>query len=203
MVRETLLRAKSAAPTARDLRREAGRSEGFTIGKQEGFDTGLELGRLQAYQDASNALNQANAEQVSRLASSIDEVLRQFEKQRFEFFKQAEEQLADLAAEIARRAIARELEASRESLINLAHDVLEEATDAKRVKLRVSPMDASMLEARLTELRSAFAHMEQVEIIEDKSIGFGCKLETDLGLIDARVEEYLARIAEASREGRP
>lgn len=202
IVRETLLRRKSASPTARDARREAGRSEGFTIGKQEGFDKGLELGRLQAYQDCARALEKSNADQVRRLAESIDTSLRQFHHQREQFFKQAEETLADLATEIARRAIARELESSRESLVQIAHDVLEEVSDSKRVKLRVNPKDASMMEARLSEIKAAFAHIEHVEIVEDKSIGFGCKLETDLGLIDGRVEDYLARIAAESREGR-
>jgi flagellar biosynthesis/type III secretory pathway protein FliH len=201
-VRESLLRAKSGSPTSRDKKREAGREEGFRIGKQEGFDKGLELGRLQAYQDAKRELDQRNAAQVARFAASIDETMRQFESQRTAYFTEAEETLAGLVAEIARRAIARELEANRDSLVALAHQVLEEATDAKRVKLRVNPMDASMMEAKLTEIKAAFASLESIEVVEDKSIEFGCVLETDLGLIDARVEDYLERIVHEGREGR-
>ena len=70
------------------------------------------------------------------------------------------------------------------------------------MKLRVNPCDGSMMEARLSEIKSAFASLESIEVVEDKSIGFGCVLETDLGLIDARVEDYLARIVHESREGK-
>jgi flagellar biosynthesis/type III secretory pathway protein FliH len=59
-----------------------------------------------------------------------------------------------------------------------------------------------MMEARLSEIKAAFAHIEQIEIVEDKSISFGCRLESDLGLIDARVEDFLARIVQESREGK-
>jgi flagellar assembly protein FliH len=201
-VRESLLRSKSAKPTARDKQREIGRDEGYRIGKHEGFDKGLELGRLEAYQDAKRELDAANTAQVQKLAASVDQVMRQFEQQRAEFLAHAEEALADLVAEVAKRAIARELEQDRESLISLAHQVLEEATDAKRVKLRVNPCDGSMMEARLSEIKSAFASLESIEVVEDKSIDFGCVLETDLGLIDARVEDYLARIVHESREGK-
>lgn len=199
-VRAALLRAKAKSPTARDQRREAGRKEGHDIGRQEGFDAGYEAGKQQAFAQAKKELDQTNAAQIQRMAQSIETMLNQFEQQRQQFFVEAEEALAGLATEIARRAIARELEHSRESLVELAHQVLEETTDATRVKLRVNPLDASTLEARRSEVLGAFSNIEHFEIVEDRTIAFGCKLETDLGMIDGRVKDYLARIVQEARE---
>lgn len=201
-VRDVLLRTTSKTPTKRDQRRDVAREEGMQIGHQDGYLAGFEEGRRTAHADAKRELDQANAAQIERFASSVRDALEQFEAQRQDFFKQAEETLSDLATEIARRAIARELELSRESVSAIAHQVLEECTQATRVRLRVSPMDGSIMEARRTELKNAFSHIESLEIVEDRTIAFGCKLETDLGMIDARVEDYLARIVEEAREGR-
>jgi flagellar assembly protein FliH len=201
-VRAALLRAKSKTPTARDVRREEGRSEGYQIGYQEGLNAGFEDGKRQAYLDAKRELDQQNAAQVQQLADSIENMLRQLEDQRAEFFVDAEQALAGLAVEIARRAIARELDQSRESLVELAHQVLEETTDATKVKLRVNPLDASTMEARRGDVLGAFSNIESFEIVEDRTIPFGCRLETDLGMIDARVQDYLARIVQELREAR-
>ena len=129
-------------------------------------------------------------------------MLRQLEEQKQQFFLEAEQALAGLAIEIARRAIARELDHTRESLVELSHQVLTEATDATKVKLRVNPMDASTMESRRTDVMGAFSNIEHFEIIEDRSIEFGCRLETDLGLIDGRVQDYLSRIVQESREAK-
>jgi flagellar biosynthesis/type III secretory pathway protein FliH len=201
-VRAALLRAKAKVPTARDKRRDAGRKEGHDIGRIEGFDAGFEDGKKQAYASAKRELDQANAAQIQRMAESVATILRQLEEQKQQFFVDAEDALAGLAIEIARRAIARELEHSRESLVELSHQVLAEATDATRVKLRVNPMDASAMEARRGDVLGAFSNIEHFEVVEDRSIEFGCRLETDLGLIDGRVQDFLARIVQESREAR-
>lgn len=201
-VRAALLRAKAKTPTARDLRREQGRTEGYQIGYQEGLEAGFQDGRTQAYNDAKRELDQANAAQIERLAQSVEAILDQLSEQKAEFFVEAEQALAGLAIEIARRAIGREIEHTRESLVDLAHQVLDEATDATKVKLRVNPLDASTLEARRNEVLGAFSNIESFEIVEDRNIAFGCRLETDLGMIDARVKDYLARIVREAQEAK-
>ena len=35
-----------------------------------------------------------------------------------------------------------------------------------------------------------------------RNIAFGCRLETDLGMIDARVKDYLARIVREAQEAK-
>ena len=40
------------------------------------------------------------------------------------------------------------------------------------VRLRVSPMDGSIMESRRTELKNAFSHIESLEIVEDRTIAF-------------------------------
>ena len=201
-LREQLLKSKPGSMTKRDKRKEIGRAEGYEIGFEEGVLAGEKQGRDQAYAQSKVELDRAHSGQIQQFASGINDTLRQFEEQREEWFTRAEEQLARLAVEIARRAIARELECTRESVVEIAHLVLDEVTESKKARLSVNPLDGSVMEARLTSIKAAFANLENIEVVEDRSIGFGCRLETDSGMIDARVEDFLARIVLEGREGR-
>lgn len=201
-LRKQLLKSKPEVMTKRDISREAGRAEGYEIGFEQGVQEGERQGRLQAHAQCKEELDRANSGQIQKFAEGIDTTMRQFDEQQREWFSNAEEKLADLAIEIARRAIARELECTRESVVDLAHQVLEEVTESKKARLSVNPMDGSVMEACKTDIQAAFANLENIEVVEDRSIGFGCRLETDSGMIDARVEDYLARIVLESREDR-
>lgn len=201
-LRDQLLRSTPKIKLGRDARREEGRAEGIKIGYAEGLVEGQKEGRQQSYAQSKAELDRAHGNQIQQFAEGINDAMRQFEEQREQWFVHAEEKLAGLAIEIARRAISKELETSRESVVEIAHQVLEELTESSRVRLRVNPIDGSVMEARLTEIRAAFSNLQNIEIVEDRNVGFGCCLETDAGMIDARVENYLARIVSDGMEGR-
>ncbi|MCH8977774.1 MAG: hypothetical protein IH945_00830 [Armatimonadetes bacterium] len=201
-LRQALLKRKPGTLVGRDARREEGRIEGYEIGREQGLSDGREIGRLDAFSRAKKELDTKNLVQIERFAQELDDSIRQFQEQRAEWFEQAEQKLADLAIEIARRAIARELESSRESVVELASQALDEVTDSGKVRLRVNPQDGSVMESRLTELKAAFSNLKDIEVVEDRGVAFGCRLETDAGMIDARVEDFLARIAAEAREDR-
>ncbi|MCH7904079.1 MAG: hypothetical protein IH944_05865 [Armatimonadetes bacterium] len=199
---ERALHSKPKVLRGRDAAREKGREQGYRIGFFEGVEKGKIEGDLVARRHGKADFDKANAEHSAKFAASVEQAMAQFEQQRAEWFEHAEQTLADLAIEIARRAIGRELETTREGVVDLVKQVLEEVTDGTRVRLRVNPMDASALEAQLTEIKAAFSHLRNVEVVSDRSVGFGCRIESDAGMIDARVESYLGRIASEAQEGR-
>lgn len=199
-LRTAMLKSKPRVLIGRDARREEGRAEGYAIGREEGLADGRVIGKLDAFNKAKHEQDTKNLVQIELFSQELDESMRQFVEQREAWFEQAAHKLADLAVEIARRAIARELEASRESVFELATQVLDEVTDSGNVRLRVNPQDGSVMESRLTELKAAFSNVKDIEVVEDRGVAFGCRLETDAGMIDARVEDFLARIAAEARE---
>ncbi len=196
-VRDALIRRTGSSMSAADLKREAARKEGYDIGRQEGFDAG----RAQALGDSKNEFDAINLAQSKKFADGLGSALESFESETKHWYAMAEESLSGLAIEIARRAIAKELEVSRESVVAIAHEVLSEATEGAKVRLRINPMDGSAVEARRKELVAAFSHLKNIEFVEDRSVGFGCKLETDAGMIDARVEDFLSRIVATAKKG--
>lgn len=197
-VRDALLRRPSASLNPADARREAARKEGFEIGRQEGYDAG----RAEAMVMSKNDFDQVNLEKSKKFSAGLQAALDTFDEEVKAWYANAEESLADLAIEIARRAIGKELEATRESVVAIAHEALSEVTEGTKVRLRINPLDASEVEARKKDLMTAFSNVRNIEVVEDRSIEFGCRLETDAGLIDARVEDFLARIVATVKKER-
>ena len=199
---ERALHSKPKVLRGRDAAKQKGREQGYRIGYIEGVEKGKVAGDAAARKSGKADFDKANGEYTAKFVASVEQAMAQFEQERAEWFEHAEQTLADLAIEIARRAIGRELETTREAVVDIVKQVLEEVTHGTRVRLLVNPMDGSALEGQLTEIKAVFSHLRDVEIIEDRKVGFGCKVESDAGMIDARVESYLGRIAAEAQEGR-
>lgn len=85
---------------------------------------------------------------------------------------------------------------SRESIVEITKQALQEVRHGTEVRVRVSPIDSSVLESRKAEILEAVSNIRQLIIVPDLKIVSGCEVDTDGGVIDARVESYLARLEE-------
>ncbi|MBS1709246.1 MAG: hypothetical protein JSS65_11080 [Armatimonadetes bacterium] len=168
-----------------------GKIEGYGAGYQDGF----EVGREEGFDTAKAAYETEVASVRERLASIVVEAERAIDK----WHEDAAEHYAGVAIEIARRAIGAELHLNRESVIALATDALSELKAGTTVRLRVNPGDASFIESHRAEIMQAVAGIKSVEIVSDGSVVAGCQVESEFGLVDARVESYLDRIAQEAR----
>jgi flagellar biosynthesis/type III secretory pathway protein FliH len=94
---------------------------------------------------------------------------------------------------LAERLIGRALELTPETIVALAHGVLGEARSARRVHIFVSPAQVPTLEGAT----AAFDPEGRVHTITgDASLGAGdIRLETELGTVEARVDNELDRLA--------
>lgn len=162
--------------------REAARLEGY----EDGFRRGLEEGAVKAHLEAEARY----AEEIARFAARLAEHEQAFEG----FIAECEDRLAILAIVLAERLLRRELEHSRESAFDIARDVISEVRGSATIRVRLNPLDSALIEARAAELVEACSGLRNIEVVVDPSIGAGCVVETDSGLIDARIESALERL---------
>jgi flagellar biosynthesis/type III secretory pathway protein FliH len=100
----------------------------------------------------------------------------------------AEREVQTLALVAAGRIVQEEIALAPERITAIVKNVLERARRARKVELRVHPDDASVLERSDLGLG--------VTIVPDPAIGRGgCVVQSELGVIDARVEVQLAAMA--------
>ena len=117
-------------------------------------------------------------EQISSLHSQITD--------------RAETDLVELALEIAKKVIGREITIDREVALTLAKIALSKLHNRTSAKVRLNPTDFAYLQSH----RERFNFHGSLELIEDASISQGgCLIQTENGDIDARIESQLDEIS--------
>lgn len=174
---------------------EEGQLVGYSAGYARGEAKGLEVGLATGASQAARGYDEAHREQFEATAAALENLVSTAKTEIDQWFEEAEKRLAILAVEIARRALVQELAMHEDAILDIARNVIAEATDSTHIRLRVNPSRVGHLEGRRHELIEALSHIRDIEIVSDSSIHAGCILESDSGVIDARIEHYLHRLA--------
>lgn len=157
---------------------EAGRKAGLADGFRRGFDAGV------AHADAEHRKRdaEAGAELGIRIATLLDGV-----RQRLEAIERdAAEEVAALALEVARHALRATLAVRPETIVPVVQEALAALVDESvRLHLHLNPADAALVR---DELGARLAG-SNCEIVEDDSISAGgCRIATPRAEIDATLE---------------
>ncbi|WP_164748396.1 MULTISPECIES: FliH/SctL family protein [unclassified Mesorhizobium] len=113
---------------------------------------------------------------------------------------QTEEQIVDLALQIARRII--DTIEPAEATVQIALRGLKFAGHNSLVRVRVAPSLLEAVRNRLDEILPTATSRTVVEVIADARVNdAGCILETDAGLVEATIESQLAAIESCLRSG--
>jgi hypothetical protein len=131
------------------------------------------------------------------LSHAFEEAVELLTNERQRVFEQTASQLAELAAVIARRVIAREISLHPELVCDLVREGLEALGKHDRVMVRLGQgfeSQRSMLEQRLLD-RGSRAEVR----VEPQLPEHACLVETDLGQVDESVEARLATLLHALR----
>ena len=171
------------------------RQEAFLTGKEEGIQAGIKEGFEKGHQDALELVRQKYQEEtqnyVNQLEKSVSVVTNAIE----EWYKLAEEKLADLAIIIAERLIHQEIQSSRESVLSIVKEAIKEVTYGTKVQIYVNPFDTELLQDHKEEILTQASGLKEIKIIADESIHAGCVLDSNLGVIDARIENMIRKLA--------
>jgi type III secretion protein L len=116
-------------------------------------------------------------------------------------YEQAETELVKLGSAIARKIVGEELRSSDETIVNIVREALASAHRANSIVIRAHAGDARSLSKQKQDLHLPAACM--VEMRADSSLAPGdCVIESELGIVDARLETQL-RVIEAALLRRP
>lgn len=151
--------------------------DGFQQGSREGYDRGYRDGLAKA------------AEEAAAIRAQADEVLNQTEELRREKLEALEQEIVDLAREIAERLLTMQLSLDREVILSVASESLKLVADRLSVVLFVSPDELELVENRKDELRSLLPARAQLQVVADAAIEpGGCRIDTGQGGVDATME---------------
>jgi flagellar assembly protein FliH len=186
--RQLLAEARAEAEALRagaEAEAEATLSAAREQGLEEGRQAGHEQGQLAAREELANEL-----ELVHGIAA-------QAKADREEIIAAAEPEIIRLALMVARKIIAREVEADPDILRGLLTRAMLKAAGADPIRLRLHPHAVEVLGPYLLEMASRFA-ARGVEVVPDPFVDqAGVIVETRTGSVDARTETQLSKIERA------
>jgi len=109
--------------------------------------------------------------------------------------------LRTLAVRIAEKVLGRALQAAPELAGDLCAAALEAARHQREITLRVHPDDLAAVAAARPRLQDLLVRAPDLALRADPAVGRGgCVVETEVGVIDARLETQLAAIERALAE---
>lgn len=156
--------------------------------------------RAEALQEAERLRAQAAAEGRERGLAAVTELLAGARAAAARARTGAESDLRTLAVRIAEKLLGRELALRPEAVVDIAEKALELAGDPRELLVRAHPDDLEALERGRPRLFQRCRSLHAVSFRADGSVPRGgCVLETELGVVDARLSVQLDAIERALR----
>lgn len=124
----------------------------------------------------------------------LSHTLHELDALRLSLISQAEKEVARLSIEIAKKIVHREVTIDNDIVMTLARIGLSRMHNRIAATIHLHPEDFAYVEAHRNQLSSAQA----ISLVEDHSVGRGgCLLHTEMGDVDARIEQQFAEIERA------
>lgn len=151
--------------------------------EREASERGLAEARVKAEAEIARLVEPLR----QQLAQTIEEAANL----RVSIAERAERDLVKLAIEIAKKVVHRQVTIDSEVALTLARVALARIHNRAQAKIYLHPDDF----AYVTNHLDSSASGSSVELVEDRAISRGgCLIETEMGDIDARIEQQFAEL---------
>lgn len=159
--------------------------------RQDGYRKGYEQGGFQAQTENEKALDE------------LRELMGALDRGREALFRQFEQQLIDLALDIARRVVADRIEQDDEMFGRIFKKAVEGLSEQKIVRLTVSEHEIQFATAHAEYLRAMIQDAEKLEfrVLENAAPGT-LIVDTEDVVIDASVQKQLEVLEQAVQDAR-
>lgn len=157
---------------------------------KEAYELGLIEGSGRAFEEYRS--------QFEERMSKLDQILSEFDKMRTQLLVHHESEIIGLVGAIAKRIAINEVKADRETVVRVISMVLEEIQNVDKIVVKVSHDDLAFLESlrdKLAKKQELWQHLK-LDSSDDIADG-GAVIETEFGVVDARLEERVSRVMAA------
>ncbi len=167
-----------------EARAREAEKQAFQKGYREGRQQGLSSGK----------------QELVPIVDNFRQALSELEKVKKRIYESAERESVDLALAIARKIVCQEVKTNREALVEVVREAFRQAADQDRIRILLNPRDLERFQDPKIELGDMARGTASIVVEGDERISSGgCVIETDMGEIDARIEQRLAAVEAAIR----
>lgn len=172
--------------------------------RKSAFEESQEAGRRAGLSDAdseiqkrANALAESKAaEKLSTLLPAMKQAAEQLAQEQDRWLAEWETAAIRLSVSIAEKLLTHRLATQPDVATEMISEALQLVAGAPHIKLRLNPADLERLGEHAEDVVTSLAACHKATFVPDKSIRCGgCVVETQHGVVDARIETLLERIA--------
>jgi flagellar assembly protein FliH len=150
-------------------------------------------GRQDGLQEAEGKLDST----TQTLAAALEEVSRLRES----LARNSRQDMLRLVMAIAEQVIRRELKVDPKVVLTVLDEALKASVQADQYRIRVNPADLERVTAQKPLFLASMSGLKNLNIEGDDSISAGgCRIESDLGEVDATIESQLDSIQQVLNE---
>ena len=146
------------------------------------------------YEQGERAGAEAAGKRGEAMLRRLSETLTELTSLRATMIRQTENQIVELALAVARRVVHREVSLDRNLMIAIVRVALDRLGESAHVTVRLHPEEFEATgAARVAELAGS-----DITFVPDARVGRGgCRVESDMGMLDAGVDAQIQEIARA------
>lgn len=160
----------------------------FLREKKEGYEQGVEEGILRGESTA--------VERLTPIKKNLISIAEAMNDHRRKILIEAEGSIVKLVYQVTKRIIGKEIKENPEIIGTVVRDALRYVADETSLVLRINPKDKEVIEGQINELATHSGELKDIQIRpDDKITQGGCIIETETGMIDARLESKLDTLA--------
>lgn len=163
---------------------------------QKAFDLGLDEGLKKAFTEKTNEINHHLTE--LEIFMTHMSILKE------EMVRQNESHIVQLVYDIARRIAFDHIEEKPEVVISVIKNAIEMAQAEEDVNVLVARSQVDFLEKMKTQAGREFEFLKKIKFqVSDQVTSGGCIIETNFGIVDARIEERVNKLWSEMKQALP
>jgi len=150
-----------------------------------------------AQRERDKIREQARQEGNAEGLAEWNRILADTTKRAEELTKSWEETMLRLSVRVAEKIVGEQLRLHPDTIVEIVREVLKNVRPGKRLMIQVNPSEAQRVRSRIDRLREGLGASSEIDIVAMASVpAGGCVIDSELGIIDARLETQLKCLEE-------
>lgn len=185
--------------TQRQERRRGDRRRGYRRIDDRNLISRAQEEADQIKESAAKEGYKAGLEEARNDILDLRDSIEDFVSAKKEVFEYIAPDILEIAVDIARKIIKKEIEQDPEAIISMILEVMENLSkEETKITIKVNPMEADLVREELPKALSAKGTEARITVVSDDSVSSGgCIFVTNNGIIDAGLETQIEILKEA------
>ena len=155
--------------------------------KKEGYDTGFEDGFKNGKDSAK--------EEFSPFLKTTQKLIEELSEFRKEMYEKVEREMVELVINLTKKVIHFEFSKREDAVQDMIRLAVQSVLDRESMVIKIHPTDKEYAESFRPELLHMFSEIKNITFVANSGIARGgCVVETNFGVIDARIEKLEEQI---------